>query len=224
MNGGCARWATIQTMSRLSAITGTSLAMVIMSSIILTQLCQLCILICPLIAGLPPTTEPAGGGNGGTSANQTAVYGTLENVDALNSTVTIDGAVYMVGEDFEMNRAEQIGQGDDKKVICVISNGKITQMDLKKDVVKPKLKLIPFNQNIEYKNVQYINKKKQLSINVEYNMSEPYKSILTSTENAPKLFCDKVKLTLTEKGTENLKSRKKCDLENVRFYQRQKCK
>ena len=140
------------------------------------------------------------GGNGGVVANESLLYGALDGVDALSSTVTIDGTVYPVGEDFEMNRAEQIRQGDDQQVICIVSNEKIVEMDLKKDVVKPKLKLIPFNPNIEYKNGQYLNNKKQLSVNVEYSMAEQYHSILTSAGNAPKLSCDTVKLTLTQEG------------------------
>lgn len=106
----------------------------------------------------------------------------------------------LVGEDFEMNRAEQIRQSDDHQVIGIISGGKMIRLDWKAEMIKPEITLTLFDSNIEYKDGKYINNKKKISTKIEYSVSKPYQPFVQSGGGMPKLSCSKVKLTLAEEG------------------------
>ena len=103
------------------------------------------------------------------------IVGTLEAVNLNDFTLKIDGADYDVSDDFDLNEATGLVVGNNGvKVIALLKNNQITDMDLIADVVVPKLSVTPEITNITYKNAKFSKDSFDVTVSISCDLEEPY--------------------------------------------------
>ncbi len=133
------------------------------------------------------------------------ITGTLEAVDALGFTITINGEKYEVTDDFDMRTPMEIftdSSLQNKNVICVLKHGKISQMDTMYTALYPQILFRP-SGGMVYQDGKFVESQKELLVTINYGVKSPYKvsevKKLGDTSGL-KIQCNKIKLSILEDG------------------------
>ncbi len=127
----------------------------------------------PTPSELPvPTETPVSPGH---NFGVDTILGTLEAVNLNDFTLKIDGADYDVSDDFDLNEATGLVVGNNGiKVIALLKNNQITNMDPVSDVVIPKLSVTPEITNITYKNAKFSQDSFDVKVSAACDLKKPY--------------------------------------------------
>lgn len=125
-----------------------------------------------------PATPPAVPENSpmnGYDFGVNTIVGTLEAVNLNDFTLKIDGADYDVSDDFDLNEVTGLVVGNNGvKVIALLKNNQITDMDPVSDVVVPKLSVTPEITNITYKNAKFSKDSFDVKVSAACDLKKPY--------------------------------------------------